>query len=50
MSPLFFGLPSEAVKPGLLKETDVAPTRGKSIRIAPTVGALGEGVAGNGRV
>jgi hypothetical protein len=29
-----FGLPSVAGKPGLLKETGVAPTRGKSIRIA----------------
>jgi len=27
-------LPSEAGKPGLLKEADVAPTRGKTIRIA----------------
>jgi len=31
---LFSGLPSVAGNPGLLKETDVAPTRGKSIRIA----------------
>ena len=30
----FLSLPSVAGNPGLLKETDVAPTRGKSIRIA----------------
>jgi hypothetical protein len=29
-----FCLPSEAGKPGLLEETGVAPTRGKTIRIA----------------
>ena len=32
--PFLIGLPSVAGNPGLLKETDVAPTRGKSIRIA----------------
>ena len=31
---LFFGLPSVAGQPCLLKETGVAPTRGKTIRIA----------------
>jgi len=40
-----FGLPSEAGKPGLLKEAGVAPIRGKTIRIARallvTVGSEG---------
>ena len=30
----FFGMPSVAGKPGLLKETDVTPIRGKTLRIA----------------
>ena len=33
-SGAFFGLPSVAGVPGLLKEAGVTPTRGKTIRIA----------------
>jgi hypothetical protein len=42
---LFYCLPSEAGKSGLLKEASVAPTKGKTIRIAraslATVGSEG---------
>ena len=45
---LFFCLPSGAGKPGPAR--DVTPIRAKTIRIAPTVVALGEDVAGNARI
>jgi len=34
----FFGLPSVAGEPGLLKEAGVTPTGGKTIRIAVAAG------------